>query len=1140
MAQSKSFNNTLTNQSLKTAEIIGIVTNITNNYKNSNYKNANYKNATTFFKLFFPNSKKTYNCQCDFFCPLRINDTIYGFCSIDDNENLRLIRLPFVQPAIDKDTLIQCLMKVLKIGFKDVIKLYTFMSSVADGNENICGFLSGIAQNWNDTHNIDILSMFDTLEVDTTKKLLKFWHKDRNLRRLYLLGLNKREIDSCKMSCDSIYQICVNNPYKLPQIPIEKCADILDMINIKPESSQIIRGSIMRVIWRNLNDNGWTGTPSKMLSKLFPDIKEHVQILKDEYGLVAEMETAYLKLPHKVETFITNFLVNMKNDDHINYDSPLDEPIEIPNDEVIIRRSAHFTRELSLDQQKAVQGGLDHTISIITGGAGTGKCLDPDTLILMYNGELQKIKNIKQNDLIMGPDSKTRKVKSVCDGDDFMYEIRPFKGKTFICNEPHVLTLKSLNKYITPLNNDGYYLVEYTILGILYTKQFINIEQAHNFFRQLEDDVFDIPLNEYLQLPNKIKKNLYLFHVGIEYPLKTLPLDAYIVGYFLGDNKSTQFIDRTHYTKIMEKAEYSSTNSFRLKYDEMIKSLSYLNIMKKKHIPNIYKINTFKNRVKLIAGFLASNSYQKYDDYIVIKLIEKHFIKDIEYIINSLGYIVECHNCNKCHNYSVEHYHLYVYGDKFEFIDNIKQDNPRLKNTYANIRFEVNPLGIGKYCGFELNDDGRFLLSNFMVTHNTTCLGELIHNLELRGIKYAVSSFTGKAVSRIREVSKNRNASTLHRLISNASKMKTDDEAFEHLIIDETSMVTTELLYNVLQVYPNIKKLTLVGDVNQLPPISWGDLFHQIIKSETIPTYRLTTNYRVYTATGERDGIILNANALITHDNVYPFDYVATSNFSVIEGGAESVYAIINGCYASGIKVEQLGIITPYNRTLESLNKKFQEIYNKEAKGIVDGFGIKWLIGDRVMLIENDPDIGVFNGENGIIKDVNDKSIMVDFGHGTYEYMLEEKQTYSKKFVDEDDEEYVSKERTVKKLTHSYAITIDKSQGSEWDFVIFYIPEFNKGSFLNKNRIYTALTRAKRCVWCVITDLECFNVVSVKNQAYRCDNLAKRLQSKLPNLKPFKIERPPILELEMNGDLPNIEGIPSEYMDNGFDCDDFE
>ena len=337
----------------------------------------------------------------------------------------------------------------------------------------------------------------------------------------------------------------------------------------------------------------------------------------------------------------------------------------------------------------------------------------------------------------------------------------------------------------------------------------------------------------------------------------------------------------------------------------------------------------------------------------------------------------------------------------------------------------------------------------------------------------------------------------------------------------------------------NIKQITLVGDVNQLPPISWGDLFHQVIKSETIPTYKLTTNYRVYTGSGERDGIILNANLLISHDAQYPFEYVQTTNFSIIEGGSDSVYAIINGCYASGIKVDQIVILTPYNRTIEALNKKFQEIYNKDAIYIIDSRMIKWCLNDRVMLIENDQDIEVFNGESGIITDIKDKSIMVNFSgnegeNRTHEFMLEESLCFKSRY--DDDEEYVNKERTVKKLTHANAITIDKSQGSEWDFVILYLPEFNKGSFLNKNRIYTAITRTKRCCWVVTCDIDCFNIVSVKNQPYRCDNLGKRLKQKLPNLQPFKIEAP-IQDLEMKGDLPTI---PDEYTDNGVDCDDFD
>ena len=113
---------------------------------------------------------------------------------------------------------------------------------------------------------------------------------------------------------------------------------------------------------------------------------------------------------------------------------------------------------------------------------------------------------------------------------------------------------------------------------------------------------------------------------------------------------------------------------------------------------------------------------------------------------------------------------------------------------------------------------------------------------------------------------------------------------------------------------------------------------------------------------------------------------------------------------------------------------------------------------------------------------------------------------------------------------------LDKSQGSEWDFVIFYIPEFNTGSFLNKNRVYTAITRTKRCCWCVVTDIDAFNAASVKPLGYRCENLARKLKSELPNMPAFRI--PPLNQnLTMTDDLP-VEVIP-DYADNGVDSDDF-
>lgn len=78
-------------------------------------------------------------------------------------------------------------------------------------------------------------------------------------------------------------------------------------------------------------------------------------------------------------------------------------------------------------------------------------------------------------------------------------------------------------------------------------------------------------------------------------------------------------------------------------------------------------------------------------------------------------------------------------------------------------------------------------------------------------------------------------------------------------------------------------------------------------------------------------------------------------------------------------------------------------------------------------------------------------------------------------------------------LKHAYAMTVDCSQGTEWDYVIYFIPEGSKqSSFLNRNRIYTAITRAKIAIWCV-GDLIAMNASATKNLPYRCDNLAKRL-----------------------------------------------
>ena len=788
-------------------DVTGIVSNI----------KREKESARTTFKIYCPNMGQSFDAVCDMFCPLHQSDTISALCQFNNNR-LYVARPPFVQPAMDRDSIVQCFVKALKKGFKPAIDLYNCISKVAGGDHNVTQYLSIASQEWWENHDYDNLMMYEKQDPDLVKKLFNWWHKERNLRRLYLLGLTKTEINNCNMLCDDIYNSCIKNPFTLASISMEKCDIILQRLQKTCELNERICGSIVRVVYQKMTQNSWSAVPSKMLIKQFPDLATHLPLLESDYHVVMDnqYQCAYLKYPHKIELEVAEIITDLARQNRISYETPLDEVITCEDGTLIERLSAVYNTnfELSKDQQKAIQGALDHSISIITGPAGTGKSL---------------------------------------------------------------------------------------------------------------------------------------------------------------------------------------------------------------------------------------------------------------------------------------------------------------------------------------------------------CIAQIVNNLELRAVKYAVCSFTGKAVAVLRDKTKRRNPATIHRLIASSRRDPTAKKSkstidlifpdFEHIVIDEASMVTSELFHKLMRAYPNVKKMTFVGDVNQLEPIGWGALFHQLVKSQTIPTYKLTTNYRVYTVEGERDGVIMNANNLIKYvpNEFILFEFVETNNFSIEEGPIERVYDIVKIYFQHGIKAEDLVIITPFNRVLKALNNTVQKIYDVGNRFKIDSRNVKWIIGDIVMLNENDKEINVFNGEKGIIIDINDKSISVEFpASGVHDFLLEPKakkksyykngttfkSTNSDVVMDGYEDEYDS-ERTVMKLDHAYAITVDKSQGSEWNFVIFYIPEFSMSSFINRNRIYTAITRAKRACWSAVPDIETFNKVAVVQAPYRCDNLCRRLSSVLPNIHPY-------VNMVTDEKLLNemFSDIPQDYFDMGYDSDD--
>lgn len=400
-------------------------------------------------------------------------------------------------------------------------------------------------------------------------------------------------------------------------------------------------------------------------------------------------------------------------------------------------------------------------------------------------------------------------------------------------------------------------------------------------------------------------------------------------------------------------------------------------------------------------------------------------------------------------------------------------------------------------------------------TGKTTVIRQIVENCDRLGIKYFVTSFTGKAVARLKEVIGNNSPITMHMMIAKKDTI----ESFDHLIIDEISMVTCDLLYTFFVNFGYDYKLTLVGDQNQLLPITWGNLFSQLMALKIdhmsiIPTVQLIKNYRS-DVIGD-NGILLNANEILKYKQLLadsPPDEVIDPlilknypNFCLIDnGGINMVIEVVKGLKDVGIQAKEITVINPFNKDIDLINKQIQAVFDLSEKFILDEKGYKWRINDRVMMIENNYEIGIMNGDEGIIIDLIEPitkedipKILIKFRSGIeYEFLVTYK-TLDDEELDEnlnktmlDGENYISrrKSNTVAALKHAYTLTIHRSQGSEWEFGIIYLPPDNiNDKIIDANMMYTAITRYRAAIW-IIGDVSKINNACKQKPALRYDTL---------------------------------------------------
>ena len=380
----------------------------------------------------------------------------------------------------------------------------------------------------------------------------------------------------------------------------------------------------------------------------------------------------------------------------------------------------------------------------------------------------------------------------------------------------------------------------------------------------------------------------------------------------------------------------------------------------------------------------------------------------------------------------------------------------------------------------------------------TTLIKQLIKNFIIEEKHFILTSFTGKAVLRIKESIGeefgNIECHTLHRII-HRKKTGCKVEKFYNVIIDECSMISTELMWEFLTLFKHKFRLILIGDCNQLPPIGTGSFFTQLIDSERVPIYYLTQNKRMVRQ-NDKMVILKNANGLIDErrDKKIPYNFETNDGFYIIESGLEYCENIISAFKKKGIDHRDVTVITPFNKEIDKVVEYHQSIYlsDLESRSYDNK---RYYIGDRVMQTQNvySDSMDLMNGEEGEVIGMNKEVLIVDYGNEKIvEYIWSEKPDKKKKKKHSEEEKETGEEFYVSEIKHSFCKTVHKSQGSEYKYVIMYIPR-NMSGFLNVNLLYTAITRTKEKIW-IVCDRDTLDFATIRFLPHRYENLASRLK----------------------------------------------
>lgn len=394
-------------------------------------------------------------------------------------------------------------------------------------------------------------------------------------------------------------------------------------------------------------------------------------------------------------------------------------------------------------------------------------------------------------------------------------------------------------------------------------------------------------------------------------------------------------------------------------------------------------------------------------------------------------------------------------------------------------------------------------------TGKTTVINTIIHYFEQEGLELRLAAPTGRAAKRMTEAT-GYQAQTIHRLLELNGGVDDDGEAgyrFERnaqnpleadvIIIDEMSMVDIYLAHSLLQAVVPGTHLILVGDVDQLPSVGPGNVLKDIIHADCFPVIKLTTVYR------QEEGSDIVTNAHKINRGEYPELNNKSKDFFLLprqtpQAVIEEVGKLVSAKIPNYVKSKpyEVQVLTPMKQGelgVENLNRELQAILNpmspmkKEHEAhntifregdkvmqIKNNYKLEWAIYDNSGYFEQEKGMGIFNGDIGIIQEID-----------TY--------TEQVKVIMDDDRVVKYDFKMLDELELAYAITIHKSQGSEYPAVILPILGGPR-VLLHRNLLYTAITRAKQCVVIVGNGYKIYEMVDNVDEQKRYSGLKRAIQ----------------------------------------------